>query len=90
MRYARPERLETLLLVVALATLILLLLGLAATGRRWVRRFQANTEGRRPVLSTVFLGRELWRKHRFKVRLSELFEALKRLKLLVIQEASYA
>ena len=92
LRYARtkrPERLEALLLVAALATLILWLLGLAATDRHWVRHFQANTERRRPVLSTVFLGQELWRNHRFKVRLSELFDALKRLKLLVIQEASY-
>ena len=32
---------------------------------------------------------ELWRNHRFKVRLAELFEALKRLKLLVIHEARY-
>ena len=93
LRYARtkrPERLEALLLVAALATLILWLLGLAAADRQWVRHFQANTERRRPVLSTVFLGQELWRNHRFKVRLGELFDALKRLKLLVIQEASYA
>jgi len=93
LRYARtkrPERLEALLLVAALATLILWLLGLAAAERQWNRHFQANTERRRPVLSTVFLGQELWRNHRFKVRLAELFEALKRLKLLVIQEASYA
>ena len=90
LRYARTKRLEALLLVAALATLILWLLGLAATDRQWVRHFQANTERRRPVLSTVFLGQELWRNHRFKVRLAELFDALKRLKFLVIQEASYA
>ena len=93
LRYAqtkRPERLEALLLVAALATLILWLLGLAATDRQWIRHFQANTERRRPVLSTVFLGQELWRNHRLNVRLAELFDALKRLKLLVIQEARYA
>ena len=93
LRYARtkcPERLEALLLVAALATLILWLLGLAATERQWIRHFQANTERRRPVLSTVFLGQELWRNHRFKTKFAELLEALKRLKLLVIQEASYA
>ena len=93
LRYARtkrPERLEALLLVAALATLILWLLGLAAADRQWVRHFHANTERRRPVLSTVFLGQQLWRSHRFKVRLAELFDALKRLKLLVIQEPSYA
>ena len=36
----------------------------------------------------VFLGQELWRNHRFKVKLTELIDALKRLKLLVVQEAS--
>ena len=93
LRYARtkrPERLEALLLIVALATLILWLLGLAASDRQWSRHFQANTERRRKVLSTVFLGQELWRNHRFKITLAELFDALKRLKLLVIQEAQYA
>ncbi len=92
LRYARterPERLEALLPIAALATLILWLLGLAAAERHWVRHFQVNTERRRPVLSTVSLGQELWRNHRFKVRFAELFDALKRLKLLVIQQASY-
>ena len=93
LRYARPkrpERLETLLLIAALATLILWLLGRAASERQWHRHFQANTERRRNVLSMVFVGQELWRNHRFKVTLAELFDALKRLKLLVIPEAQYA
>ena len=93
LRYARtkrPERLEALLLVAALASFILWLLGLAASERQWIRHFQANTERRRPVLSTVFLGQELWRNHRFKVTLAELLDAMKRLKLLVIHEARCA
>ena len=93
LRYARtkrPERLEALLLVAALASFILWLLGLTAAERQWTRHFQANTERRRPVLSTVFLGQELWRNHWFNVTLAELFDALKRLKLLVIHEACYA
>ena len=93
LRYARtkrPGRLEALLLVAALATLILWLMGLAAAHRQWSRHFQANTERRRPVLSTVFLGHELWRNRRFKVTLPELLGALKHLKHLVIHEASYA
>ena len=92
LRYARTkrcERLQALLLIAALATLILWLLGLAASERQWDRHFQANTERRRSVLSTVFLGQELWRNHRLKVTLAELFDALKRLKLLVLQEAQY-
>ena len=89
-RTKRPERPEALLLLAALASFILWLLGLAGADRQWVRHFQANTERRRPVLSTVFLGQELWRNHRFKVTLAELLDALKRFKLLVIHEARYA
>ena len=92
LRYARtkrPERLEALLLVAALASFILWLLGLAGANRQWTRHFQANTERRRPVLSTVFLGQELWRNHRFRVTRAELVDALQRLKLLVIQETQY-
>ena len=47
----RAERLEALLLVGALATLVLWLMGLAAKARRWGRHFQANTERRRNVLA---------------------------------------
>ena len=43
-----------------------------------------------PRAVTVFLGQELWRNHRFKVTLTELFDSLKRLKLLVVQEAQFA
>ena len=71
-RAKRPERLEALLLVAALATLILWLLGLAAPERQWNRHFQAKTERRQRVLSTVFLGQEMWRNHRFRVTRSEL------------------
>lgn len=45
--YARtkgPERFEVILLIAALATLILWLLGLTASERKWHRHFQANTE----------------------------------------------
>ena len=93
LRYARtrrPERLEALLLVAALVSFILWLLGLAACDRQWARHFQANTERRRTVLSTAFLGQVLWRNHRFRFTLAELFDAVKRLKLLVTHEAQYA
>ena len=71
LRYARtkrPERLEVLLLVAALASFILWLLGLAGADRPWARRFQANTERRWPVPSTVFLGQELSRRCSFGSR----------------------
>ena len=69
-----PERLEALLLVAALASLVLWLLGLAAYDR----------------LGPTLLGQDLWHNHRLRVTLAELFDALKRLKLLVMQEAQYA
>ena len=93
LRYARAkrcERLEALLLIAALATLVLWLLGLVASKHQWGRHFQANTERRRTVLSAVFLGQELWRNHRFKATLAELLDALKRFKLLISQEVQYA
>ena len=33
-------------------------MSLPAADRQWTRHFQANTERRRPVLSTVFLTHE--------------------------------
>jgi hypothetical protein len=51
-------RLATLLLIGALATLVLWLCGLHAQAHGLARSFQANTERRRPVLSTVFLGQQ--------------------------------
>ena len=89
-RTKRPEGLEALLLLAALTALIRWLLGLAAADRQWIRHFQANTERRQGVLSTVFLGQQLWRNHRFKVTPAELFDALKHLKFLVMREAQYA
>ncbi|MCY3873370.1 MAG: transposase [Rhodobacteraceae bacterium] len=50
-RYARtkrPEHFVVLLLVAALASFILWVLGLAAADRQWARHFQVNTERRRP------------------------------------------
>ena len=60
-RTRRPERLEALLLIPALATFILCLLRLAACDRQWARHFQANTERRPTVLSIAFLDQGLWR-----------------------------
>ena len=63
LRYARtirPDRLQPMRLVAVLETLILWLLGPAASNWRWDRHFQPTIERRRPVLSTVYLGQELW------------------------------
>jgi DDE family transposase len=65
LRYARCDdgsRLEVLLLIAALASLVLWLVGLCGRALNLSRRLQANTERRRPVLSTVFVGRQLLRR----------------------------
>jgi hypothetical protein len=62
LRYARcnkAKRLEILLLLGALATLLVWLVGLAGRAMQWHRQLQANTERRREVLSTFFIGRQL-------------------------------
>ena len=62
LRYARSgsqHRIEVLLLLVALATLVLWLVGLAGRARNLERRLQANTVNHRFVLSTPFVGRLL-------------------------------
>jgi hypothetical protein len=65
LHYARcndGRRLSVLLLIAALASLVLWLVGLCGRALDWSRRLQANTERRRPVLSTVFIGRQLLRR----------------------------
>ncbi len=82
LRYActrRPERIVVLLLIAALASPVLWLLGLAAKARRWTRHFQVNTERERDVLSTVFVGQQLWSPPRLTVTWTKLIDAFNRL-----------
>ena len=72
----RPERLNALLPIAELDPFILWWLGLAAADRQCALYLQANTERRRPLLSTVFLDQQLWRNHRFKVSLVALVPTL--------------
>ncbi len=93
LRYARtkrPERLEVLLLIAALASLVLWLMGLAGKARRWTRHFQANTERNRDVLSIVFLGQQLWRCPHLTVTRSELTDAFERFVRLLAHRARFA
>jgi hypothetical protein len=93
LRYAQtknPKRLEMLLLVAVLATFILWLLGLATKARQWERHFQANTERRRSVLSTVFLGRELLRNQRLKIGPRELKHSIRWLPSLVATHGTFS
>lgn len=62
LRYARgndAQRLEILLLIGTLAALVTWLVGLAGRALEWNHSLQANTERRRQVLSTFFIGRQL-------------------------------
>jgi len=62
LRYARctgAKRLEILLLLGTLGMLVVWLVGLAGRAMQWHRHLQANTERRREVLSTFFIGRQL-------------------------------
>lgn len=85
LRYCRcrsAARLQVLLLVAALATFALWLAGLSARELGLARRFQANTERRRSVLSVVFVGRQLLLRNQFIVTPPLLERALDALQLL--------
>lgn len=78
-----PQRVATLLLIAALATLVLWLTGLVGIARGHDRLLQANTERRRRVLSVIFVGRRLrstmcdLRKHELAEALAELNERIR-------------
>jgi hypothetical protein len=87
LRYCRcnsGERLQVLLLIAALAALVLWLAGLCAKELGWSRRFQANTERRRNVLSVVFLGRRLLLRYKLALDEWHLRRALQSLRDLVL------
>jgi len=86
LRYARSDdarRLEVLLLIGTLATLVLWLVGIAGQAAGWTRRLQANTERRRPVLSTVFIGQQLILRRDLLFSSQQLQSALAHLKQLI-------
>jgi hypothetical protein len=91
LRYARcasPRRLEVLLLIAALATLLLWLVGMYGRALDWVRRLQANTEIRKPVLSTVFVGAQLLRRPEIRLSTADFQTALSELRGLILQASS--
>ena len=93
LRYARterPERIEILLLIAALATLAYWLLGLAAKARNWQRHFQANTVRKRDALSTVFLGRALLKNNQLLPTRLELLNAFRQLQSMLLVDANLA
>lgn len=87
LRYARSDnglRLAALLLIAALASLVLWLVGIHARLHNWSRHLQANTERRRPVLSTVFVGRQLLRRRDVYLSGPEFSVALAELRAMII------
>ena len=91
LRYARCssiKRLEILLLIAALATLLLWLVGMHGRALDWMRRLQANTEVRRPVLSVVFVGSQLLRRPEIRLSKSDFHSALSGLQSMILQASS--
>jgi hypothetical protein len=91
LHYARcndGRRLEVLLLIAALAALALWLVGLCGRALDWSRRLQANTERRKPVLSTIFIGRQLLRRRALELSPTALDDALAHLRALIISAAA--
>ena len=88
LRYARSSslhRIQVLLLLVALATLVLWLVGLAGRARSLARQLQANTVSDRFVLSTPFVGRLLILRRLTDFPISALEQSLAQLRVLVSQ-----
>jgi hypothetical protein len=91
LNYARcndGRRLEVLLLIAALASLVLWLVGIHGRLLDWVRRLQANTETRRPVLSTVFVGRQLLSRPDLRITCADLQLALAELRCMILQASA--
>jgi hypothetical protein len=79
------RRLEVLLLIAALASLVLWLVGIYGRTLDWVRRVQANTETRRAVLSTVFVGRQLLRRPDLRLSKADFQLALVQLRAMILR-----
>ena len=77
-----------LLLMAAIATFALWLLGFAGTTRGTARHFQADTIRDRAVLSMVHPGNELWKNPKCIFALEELNKAMEHLKRPVVQGIS--
>ena len=88
LRYTRsgsPHRIQVLLLLVALATLVLWLVGFAGRARNLTRQLQANTVRDRLVLSTPFVGRLLLVRRLADFPPSALDQSLAQLRSLISQ-----
>ena len=76
-----------LTLVATLAHLALWLTGQAAKRLKAQYDYQANTERGRAVLSTVFLGAQVWRRGEIPIRSPAVADSIAELQALVAQGA---
>jgi hypothetical protein len=83
-------RLENLLWLTTLATLATWLVGMAAEAADLMRHYQANTERKRRVLSTFFLGRRVLTKGRRMVSRRALRDAMQALPFIIHEHAQCA
>lgn len=71
------ERIQILLMIAMLATLIVYLTGFVAENKRWHYYFQANTPNKKRVLSLFYLGcRIIKKKFKYKIDYGKAMEAL--------------
>ncbi|MFQ5551060.1 MAG: IS4 family transposase [Gemmatimonadales bacterium] len=87
MRTKNPNRLGILTLIATLAHLALWLTGHAAKHLKAQYDYQANTERGRAVLSTVFLGAQVWRRGEIPIRSPAVADSIAELQALVAQGA---
>lgn len=74
-------RLENLLLIGALAAMVAWLVGKIAEMKNMHRQFQANTTRTRNVLSTIYLGCEVYSSGRLKMVMNDFTQAIKLLRM---------
>lgn len=80
-------RYENLLLVGTLATVTVWLIGKVAELKQWQSRYQANTTKKRNVLSTFYLGCQVFQKMPMAFRKSEYSEAISAMRRQVMAQA---
>jgi hypothetical protein len=68
--------------------LVLWLVGICGRALDWARRLQANTEARKPVLSTIFIGSQLLRRPDVRLSKSDLQTALSDLSTIILLASS--
>ncbi len=93
LQYARSyssKRYENMLMFTTLAVLATWLVGMATKMQHLGKRFQANTETSRNVLSVFFLGRRMLKSHRLSVSTGDIKDAVRTLPDLINACAQHA